>query len=69
VKLALLRRGQFDELVAADRTAILKVVNNIARTLAYRLAATDGRLAAYFGGDNDALGQARQTLYLGWHPD
>jgi CRP-like cAMP-binding protein len=68
VKLAMLRRGLFDELVASDRISVLKMIKNIARTLAYRLAATDGRLAAHFAGDSDALGQVRNTLYLGWHP-
>jgi CRP-like cAMP-binding protein len=69
IKLAILRRGTFDELQQQKRPSVLKMISNIARTLAYRLAATDARLAAYFSGDRNALGDVRNTLYLGWHPE
>lgn len=72
VKLALLNRGVFDELCAGNRPCILKVIKNLASTLAYRLAATDGRLAAYFGvtrPDAETVGQMHSFLYSTWHTD
>ena len=70
-RLALLNRGVFEELCNNNRSCILKVVKNLATTLAYRLAATDGRLAAYFSltqnNDPEAIGQVHKTLYSSWH--
>lgn len=71
VRLALLKRGVFEELAAQGRPAILKVIKNLASTLAYRLAATDGRLASFFnqsaGGSEEALERVRNVLYSTWH--
>jgi len=71
--LAVMNRGIFDELAAASRSAILKVVKNLATTLAYRLAATDERLAAFFGlggpDHEDDLTPVTKTLYTGWRSD
>jgi CRP-like cAMP-binding protein len=65
-----LRRGVFDELCQQNRPGMLKVVRNLATTLAYRLAATDERLAAYFStsapDEAAALGQMRNLLYSSW---
>lgn len=73
VELALLNRGPFDELCAAQRSCMLKVIKNLATTLAYRLAATDGRLATYFNlsspANRDAIGQLQNVLYSTWHPN
>lgn len=72
VKFARLNRGVFDELCADNRACILKVIKNLASTLAYRLAATDGRLAAYFSiahPDSEAIGQMHSLLYSTWHTD
>ncbi len=68
--LALLHRGVFDELTAANRSGILKVIRNLASALSYRLAATDERLAAYFDvGGEDAerhLGPLQTVIYSSW---
>ncbi len=71
VELALLNRGPFDELCTANRSCMLKLIKNLATTLAYRLAATDGRLAAYFNlsspANRDAVGKLQNVLYSTWH--
>ena len=71
--LAVMNRGIFDELAAANRSAILKVVRNLAVTLAYRLAATDERMAAYFGLEGrdqaERLAPVTQALYTGWRSE
>jgi CRP-like cAMP-binding protein len=71
VSLALLHRGVFEELVAAVRPAVMKVVRNLAQTLSYRLAATDERLAAFAsvasGRERKHLGQMQSLLYSGWN--
>jgi len=41
-------RGVFDELCRSNRSCVLKLVRNIATTLAHRLAATDAKMATYF---------------------
>ncbi len=73
VKLALLRRGAFDEMCAAGRPAALKVVRNLAQVLSYRLAATDERLAAQFDLSVPAfyekVKQLRHLIYSGWRSD
>ena len=73
VKVALLRRGVFDEMCSANRPCILKIIKNLATTLSYRLAATDGRLAAYFNSSTpehrDALSRMRTVLYSSWEPN
>lgn len=69
-ELALLHRGLFDELASANRSGILKVIKNLAGTLAYRLAATDERLAAYFDiGDAVTQKQIHGVIYSGWRQD
>jgi CRP-like cAMP-binding protein len=68
--LAVMNRGVFDELTAASRTAILKVVRNLAVTLAYRLAATDERMAAFFGlGGPEHADHVTHTLYTTWRSE
>jgi CRP-like cAMP-binding protein len=70
-ELAMLNRGVFDELCELQRPSMLKVIKNLATTLAYRLAATDGRMAAYFNVSSpqarDALGKMQNVLYTSWH--
>jgi len=72
VTLALLHRGAFDELVAAGRPAVMKIIRNLAQTLSYRLAATDERLTAFASIATDheraQLGEVRALLYSGWSP-
>jgi CRP-like cAMP-binding protein len=69
-QLALLHRGTFDELTAANRSAILKVIKNLAATLSFRLAATDERLAAFFGVLERPEAEAlRQAIHTGWKTD
>jgi CRP-like cAMP-binding protein len=69
-ELALLQRGVFDELATANRSAILKVIKNLAMTLSYRLAATDERLAAFFDLSGEPaerqLGPLRGVIYSSW---
>ena len=73
VELAMLKRGVFDEMAQQDRTAVLKIIKNLAQTLSYRLAATDERLASYFDvGDTtmrERLGLVRTVLYSSWKAD
>jgi CRP-like cAMP-binding protein len=50
VRAAVLNRGAFDEMLRAQRPALLKITKNLAYVLSWRLAATDERLAALAGG-------------------
>lgn len=72
VTLAILSRGEFDEMCQMNRPAALKLVRNLAQVLSYRLAAADERLAAQFdfAGSRDAqsLAKLREVLYVGWRP-
>ena len=67
VQLAVLRRGIFDELCDSNRSCILKLVMNLARTLSHRLAATDEQLATFFEAaapnEKASLGGLRSTLF------
>ncbi len=67
------RRGVFDEMVAQNRSAVLKIIKNLAQTLSFRLAATDEQLAAHFEsaspGAKESLGRLRHVLYSGWKRD
>lgn len=70
VRVAMLKRGVFDEMCQQNRSAALKVVKNLAQTLSYRLAATDERLATYFDhgdkGQRETIGAMRSVLYSSW---
>jgi CRP-like cAMP-binding protein len=72
-RFASLGAAAFDALCQADRPSILKVIKNLARTLSYRLAATDERLASYFSlhksEERQALGQVQNLLYAGWQTE
>ena len=73
VCLATLGRGVFDELCAANRSCVLKLVRNIAQVLSHRLAAADQRLAAQFEARTplgpDRIGELRGMLYSSWNVD
>jgi CRP/FNR family cyclic AMP-dependent transcriptional regulator len=65
-QVAMLRRGDFDEMARQNRSCALKVIKNLAQTLSMRLAATDERLAACFDLGDQQRKDLRNLLYTGW---
>ena len=65
-KLALLRRGVFDEMCHDNRSCALKMIRNLAQVLSYRLAATDDKLAAQFALEVPGAHEIRKVIHSGW---
>ncbi len=65
-RLALLRRGVFDEMCRDNRMCALKMIRNLAQVLSYRLAATDDKLAAQFALGAPQADQLHELIYSSW---
>jgi len=65
-KLALLRRGVFDEMCRDNRSCVLKMIRNLAQVLSYRLAATDDKLAAQFALGAPGADEIHKVIFSAW---
>jgi CRP-like cAMP-binding protein len=65
-RFAVLHRGVFDEMCAANRSSALKIIRNLAQVLSYRLAATDDKLAAQFALEAPTAKEIHRVIFSDW---